>query len=251
LKPRQEDFVLPRQGDSTGVGATPRRCLGAPVMPYGDAAIASALAAAYVPASYMHRWHMDLCAAVIAVLPKSGAAGREKSGIEPDLKIGHDLQPGAAVQPGRRREDDDSASTHSGARRTSSRRLCSTATRHYPAAVSPLPATPPHESGTSSLSASKHHRFLFIMTWRQAAGRICTGPQTRTSRHHLAAVVGAWCPGSSTLLVGISACCKEIAVFLLPPLRHFAVLPPPAGAAAFRRLRASLQQEQVRPSMFT
>jgi hypothetical protein len=90
LKPRQEDFVLPRQGDSTGVGATPRRCLGAPVMPYGDAAIASALAAAYVPASYMHRWHMDLCAAVIAVLPKSGAAGREKSGIEPDLKIGHD-----------------------------------------------------------------------------------------------------------------------------------------------------------------
>ena len=31
---------------------------------------------------------------------------------------------------------------------------------------------------TSYLSASEVHRFLFIMTWRQAAGCIYTGPQT-------------------------------------------------------------------------
>jgi hypothetical protein len=43
-----------------------------------------------------------------------------------------------------------------------------------------------------------------------------------------------WCPGCSTLLGSISACCKEIEVLLLSPLRHFAVLPPPSHTPLFR-----------------
>eukprot|EP01047_Picozoa_sp_COSAG01_P051830 COSAG01_NODE_5386_length_4293_cov_16.613019_2_plen_56_part_00 len=47
-----------------------------------------------------------------------------------------------------------------------------------------------------------------------------------------------WCPGSSTLLVGISASCKEIAVLFLPPLRHFDVYSLLWLLAAARKLAA-------------